>query len=175
MTNKSDGVRTCALDIAQRCGWSIGPWFPESNRVDLPAGAKLGDGTAGGAVDLGPKGPDGAAARLFGLRKLIRELHEAYKFERLAVEDAAYGSRNQFKVQLGHAEYRGIARLTAHQLGCEFVLINPAKWKNWLCGSPRADKEQTARALAGQFNVRFSDENEADSYALLAAVLSGVR
>lgn len=172
---KTDGICTCALDIAARTGWTVGPWFPESNRVDLPAGAKLGDGTAGGAVDLGPKGPDGAAARLFGLRKLITDLKKAYSFTRISVEDAAYGSKNQFAVQILHGEYRGVARLTAHQLGCEFVLIKPQKWKHWLTGNQRADKEQCAAALAGQFGVRFSDQNECDSYAILLATLAGVR
>ena len=170
-----DKVPTLALDIAKLTGWSIGPWYPTSNRVDLPHGAKLGDGTAGGAVDLGPAGPAGAGARLYGLRRLITDLHKTYAFQRLAVEDSAYGSRNQFATQLGQAEYRGVARLTAHQLGLEFLAVNPSRWKNWLCGSGKADKEQTQRALAGQFGVRFESNDEADSYAILLAVLSGVR
>ena len=161
-----DTVCTCALDMARVTGWTVGPLPKTDARVD---------GTAGGVVDLGPAGPAGAGARLFGLRKLIIDLHKAHKFERLAVEDSAYGSRNQFATQLGQAEYRGVARVTAHQLGLEFLVINPSSWKSWLCGSGKADKEQTQRALAGQFGVRFSSSDEADAFAILAAVLAGVR
>lgn len=170
-----DKVCTLALDIACRTGWSIGPWCPHTNAVELPHNASLGDNTVGGAVDLGPAGPGAAGARLYGLRKLISELHKVYGFKRLAVEDSAYGSRNQFKVQLQQAEQKGVARLTAHQLGIEFIAINPGSWKVWLTGNRSAKKDQCAAALAGQFKVRFADQNEADSYAILAAVLAGVR
>lgn len=144
-----------ALDPAQHCGWahSAGP---------------------SGVWRLGPPGPEHAGARLSELRACLEVTHQRMPFELLYAEDAAYGARHQFAVQLGHAEYRGIIRAVAHDLGVRLIVLNPATWKSFLTGSARADKDQVKRALVTLFGLRIADDNEADAVAILRCGLAGV-
>lgn len=110
--------------------------------------------------------------RLTRLHAFILDTHVDHPFDILAAEDAQQGSPN-FRVQGSHAEYRGVIRLAAQQLGVELVLIHPTSAKAWATGSGRAKKPDMIRHAKLQFGLTITSDDEADAFWFCKYVEAG--
>ncbi len=119
-----------------------------------------------GVIDLG----ETLAERL---HRLWRELEE-WRPRVVAMEDAAYGAKFQFAVQLSHAEMRGVVRLYCRHQLVRLVLYKPATIKAAFAGSGRADKAMMIRACRMRLGVDVKDDNVADALAILWCVQNGI-
>ena len=105
-------------------------------------------------------------ARLERLRERLYEAFREWGFERLAFEDASFGSPNP-NVQAMHNELRGVIKLVAAELAVDVVLFKPSTIKKFATGSGRAEKWQMVRALKTQFGIEVTDDNVADAMWIL--------
>jgi Holliday junction resolvasome RuvABC endonuclease subunit len=142
-------MKILALDPAEHTGYA---------HSDGPMGVWL-------LSDHGSRHP---GARLERLRERIYEAFRQWGFERLAFEDASFGSPNP-NVQAMHNELRGVVKLVAAELGVEVVLFKPTTIKKFATGSGRADKGQMIRAAKTILGIAVTDDNVADALFILEA------
>lgn len=89
--------------------------------------------------------PDGDAAlarKLVEIHRGLREVLERLEPDTVAVEGIFYGRNARTAAVLGHA--RGVAVMTAADLGAELHEYAPSRIKNAVVGSGNASKEQVA-------------------------------
>ena len=152
-------MKTMALDPANTTGWA---W---SN-----AGADL----RYGIWRLQVSSEEHSGNRLVRLRDFILDTHRAYGIDRIACEDASFGSPNP-NVQAMHNELRGVIRATAAELGLpDPVLFTPPTIKACTCNNGLADKGQMIAAVNRLYCLKITDDNVADAVAILKMVERGV-
>ncbi len=139
-----------ALDPALSCGFAC----------NAPSGLVYG------VWPLGGRGVEHPGNRLIRLRQEILAAHEAWKFERLAMEDASFGAINR-ETQAQHNELRGIIRMTAAELNVPVRAYKPNTIKKFATGFGHAKKDQMIRALQTHFGIVTASSDEADAVFIL--------
>lgn len=104
--------------------------------------------------------------RLARLRAYLLRASEEWGFERLAYEEATFGSRHIHTIAL-HNRLAGVIELTAHQLGAELWPVNPATLNNWATGYGRARDWQIIRAARTLLGVETDSPDVADACFVL--------
>jgi len=82
------------------------------------------------------------AQKLVDIHRGLREVLERLEPDTVAVEGIFYGRNARTAAVLGHA--RGVAVMTAADLGAELHEYSPSRIKNAVVGSGNASKEQVA-------------------------------
>lgn len=100
------------------------------------------------------------------LRRCIYTIHQLYRIQTIAAEDAVMGS-HVFHTQGVHSEYRGIIKLVCAELEIPLLLVNPLTLKKWLTGHGRAEKHHMIDAIRLRFGTIVSDHNVADAIAVM--------
>lgn len=116
---------------------------------------------AGGAIT--------GVARLFWIRKRLRDTLEGERPRLVAIEGYAHGAEFQAH-PLG--EIGGIARLLLWEMGIPFVEVQPTSAKLFIAGDGKAKKPAIRKAIRAKWGHDIKDNNQADAYAL--ALLAGV-
>jgi crossover junction endodeoxyribonuclease RuvC len=83
--------------------------------------------------------------RLARIAARVRELLGEHDCEAMALEALYFGANAQSAFAVGHA--RGVAMLTAGELGIPCSSYTPQQVKSAVCGSGRAAKDQVARMV----------------------------
>lgn len=142
-------IRLLALDPAATTGfaWSDGT-RREYGIWDLTGGAGEHPG-----------------ARIDRLICFVADIAKAWGVDKIAYEDAGFGSRNP-AVQAMHNELRGAIKYVAHRLCVPCVGFHPTTIKT-MAGSGRADKQQMIRAARTLLGVETASADVADALFIL--------
>jgi Holliday junction resolvasome RuvABC endonuclease subunit len=142
-------MRILAIDPAKLCGyaWSDGQRL-EYGVWDITGGIGEHDG-----------------ASLARLIEFIADTAKSWGIDRIAYEDAGFGSRNP-SVQATHNEKRGVIKYAAHRLGVPCVGFHPSEIKA-LTGNGRAKKWQMIRYAKLQLGIETDSDNVADALFIL--------
>jgi Holliday junction resolvasome RuvABC endonuclease subunit len=136
-----------SLDPAAKCGWC---W---SNGAELRFGV----------WNLTAPGDTHCGRRLSRFADVLRVTHSANRFDRIAYEDAAFGSHNP-AVKALHSELAAVVKIVSEELGLPDPLpVNPATLKKWATGNGRAKKWQMIAALERLYGIKTNDDNCADA------------
>ena len=112
--------------------------------------------------------------RLFSIYKVIRDVIVEFKPEAVAVEDL-HSRFAKTALLLGHA--RGVAVMAAGEAGIPVFHYQPARAKNLVTGSGRADKDQMKQAISAHLGNPAAAKNEhvadAFSIAIAHAIMAG--
>jgi Holliday junction resolvasome RuvABC endonuclease subunit len=93
----------------------------------------------------------------------IIEAHGRHRLDRIAFEDASFGS-HQASVQAFHNQLRGIIMLAAYNLGpLACIALSIGTVKKFATGSGNAKKDQMIAACRTHFGIDPIDSNEADA------------
>lgn len=142
-----------ALDPAAKCG------FAHSN-------GQRGVWQLTGTAD------EHAGKRLVRLAEHIEWVRRNWGLDKLAFEDASFGSPNP-AVQAMHNELRGVIKRAAAEYGIAFVAYKPTSIKAFATGKGNAKKDQMVRAAATMLGVKTEDDNVADASFVLAMAEQG--
>ena len=106
--------------------------------------------------------------RLFSIYKVIREVIQEFEPEVVAIEDL-HARFAKTALLLGQA--RGVAVMAAGEAGLAVFNYQPARAKNLVTGSGRADKEQMKLAIAAHLGDSDAAKNEhvADAFSIAIA------
>lgn len=104
--------------------------------------------------------------RLERLRRYIYDMQRAFGIDRIAYEDASFGSHNP-STQALHNQLAGVILLVASELNIPAVPVNPASLKKFATGNGRAVKAQMIRACETMLSIRTEDNNIADALWVL--------
>jgi crossover junction endodeoxyribonuclease RuvC len=112
--------------------------------------------------------------RLFRIYKVIRDVIAEFNPDVVAIEDL-HVRFAKTALLLGHA--RGVVVMAAGEASLPVVDYAPARAKNLVTGSGRADKEQMKQAIAAHLGTPDAAKNEhvadAFSIAIAHAIMSG--
>lgn len=119
----------------------------------------------GGVVRTKPADP--LEKRLLVIYQDIKSVLEEFKPEAMAIEDLhARYQHGRTAILMGHA--RGVVCMAAAEAGIPVFHYQPARAKNMVTGSGRADKEQVQRAITARLGLDGAAKNEhvADAFAI---------
>ena len=102
--------------------------------------------------------------RLAFLINRISYFVEKHKPRMVAIEGYAFASNMAYAREI--AELGGIVKLWLHRAHVPFELVAPTKLKKFATGKGNAKKNQMLLAVYKKWGVEFSNDNEADAYAL---------
>ena len=125
-----------------------------------------------GVWDLGIRGTEHEGRRLVRLRDQLLAAHGAWGFNRLAFEEASFGSHNP-SVQAFHNELRGVIKHVAAELQVPFVGYHIGTIKAFACGNGHAKKDQMIRAAKTVLGIETTDDNVADALFVLELAKTG--
>lgn len=119
--------------------------------------------------------PDMPGGRLHKLRENILQVHAQWgPVELIAFEEASFGGASasgkqkiQMNVIVFHNKIRGIIEETACDIGANLLPVNPASLKAWATDNGRATKQDMMRMLERHYELRVTDDNEADAIWIL--------
>jgi crossover junction endodeoxyribonuclease RuvC len=128
----------------------------------------------GGVVRTRPA--DALEVRLLTIYRDVKAVLSEHRPHVMAIEDLhARYQHGRTAILMGHA--RGVVCMAAAEAGLQVFHYQPARAKNLVTGSGRADKEQVQRAVAARLGVEAISKNEhvADAFAvaLCHAMMSG--
>lgn len=101
--------------------------------------------------------------RLAWFETELKELIWFHKPTLAVIENYAFGATNQL-AQLG--ELGGICRLILHRNDVPFIEVAPTTLKKFVTGKGNSEKNAMMLQCYKLWNVEFSDNNEADAFAL---------
>lgn len=140
-------MKTLALDPAANCGFSH-----SDGRVGVWKLASETDSHPGSRVD-----------RFFGL---LSRAYAEWGFERIAYENASFGSNNLHTGAM-HNELAGVIKLFTKQKNIGLLAVNPSALKKFATGNGKAKKNQMIAAAKLMLGYQGSDDNEADALWVL--------
>lgn len=147
-------MRILALDPATRCGWAY------ANTLTSGQPALYGE------WDLGVSGSEHAGNKLARLETRIETQITTLGVDKLAIEDASFGSINAATAAF-HNMLRGVILLVAARHAVPFVLYKPATIKKFATGHGHAKKPQMILAAKTLLGVETTSDNIADALFIL--------
>ena len=120
-----------------------------------------------GVWELGRGGAEHHGNRLIRFRDYLLEAAGKWGCDKIAFEDASFGSRNP-AVQALHNELRGTIKLVAAELNVPFVGYKPSSIKKFATNYGFAKKDQMIRAAETMLGIRTQSSDVADACFILA-------
>lgn len=104
--------------------------------------------------------------RILSLRKLLCDVIDKYHPGEFAVEDVFLPSKTSRKTPISLGELRGIARLSAAEIGVPIFFYAPKKVKMAITGNGNATKDDVSHWIKAEFDFAPKDDNEADAVSI---------
>jgi Holliday junction resolvasome RuvABC endonuclease subunit len=155
-------MRILALDCATTTGWAFSDGPPS-----------LENQPQSGVWRLSVHDAEHPGAKLIRLRDYVYAVAESQGFDKIAFEDAGFGSHNP-AVQAFHANLAGVLMMIAAEFGVPIYRIGPTTLKLWATGDGRAKKPAMIRACKTHYGILPRSDDEADAMLVLGACFQNV-
>lgn len=146
-------MKILALDPAAATGFA----WQDTDSPDLPLY---------GVWQLTRGDGEHSGRRLERLRTKIYDVHRARGVDRIAFEDASFGSHNP-STQALHNQLAGVILLVASELSIPASAVGPSRLKKFTTDDGRAKKNAMKAAVERHLGIRTDDDNIADALAVL--------
>jgi Holliday junction resolvasome RuvABC endonuclease subunit len=156
-------MKILALDPATFCGFAHSDGPPSRENESLVSGVWR----------LSVHDAEHPGQRMVRLRDFIYDAAEKLGFDKIAFEDAGFGSHNP-SIQAFHANLAGVLMRIAAEYGVPIYRIGPTTLKLWSTGDGRAKKPAMIRACKTHYGILPRSDDEADALLVLGACFQNV-